>query len=76
MPKLADFPECCRYSLLLLGRVCYRYPKTGSHVGPVVYIDSSGTGLLSSDACRVTKMSKSKRSKQIASPVLTPMTRQ
>ena len=62
--------------LLFIGRVCYRYRKTGFHVGAVVYISSSSTGLLCSDACRVIKMSKSRRSKQRASPVLTPVTRQ
>ena len=62
--------------LLFIGRVRYRYRKTGFHVGAVVYISSSSTGLLCSDACRVIKMSKSRRSKQSASPVLTPVTRQ
>ena len=74
--KLADFPECCRYSFLLLGRVRHRYPRTGSHVGAVVYISSSSTGPLCSDACRVIKMSKSRRSKQSASLELTPVTGQ
>ena len=44
VPKLAVFPECCRSSLLLLGRVCYRCPKTGSHVGAVVYVSSIAQG--------------------------------
>ena len=76
VPNLAVFPECCRCPLLFIGRVCYRYRKSGFHVGAVVYISSSSTGLLCSDACRVIKMSKSRRSKQSASPVLTPVTRQ
>ena len=44
VPKLAVFPECCRSSLLLLGRVCYRYRETGSHVGAVVYVSSIAQG--------------------------------
>ena len=44
VPKLAVFPECCRYSPFFLGRVCYRYRETGSHVGAVVYISSIAQG--------------------------------
>ena len=44
VPKLAVFPECCRYSPFFLGRVCYRYRETGSHVGAVVYVSSIAQG--------------------------------
>ena len=45
VPSLAVFPECCRCPLLFIGRVHYRYRKTGSRVGAVVYISSGITGL-------------------------------
>ena len=44
VPKLAVFPECCRYSLFLLGRVHYRHHETGSHAGAVVYVSSIAQG--------------------------------
>lgn len=74
MPKQVVIPNSLIYSPLFFDRVYYKYPKFPAHLLAAVATtqDSLHT---SDDDVRVINMSKNKRSEQVASPVLTQMTK-
>ena len=61
------------YSPLFFDRVYHKYPKFPAHL--LAAVAAVMDSLHTSDDFRVINMSKDKRSKQVASPVLTQMTR-
>ena len=59
--------------LLFFDRVYHKYPKFPAHL--LAAVAAVMDSLHTSDDFKVINMSKDKRSKQVASPVLTQMTR-
>ena len=74
MPKQVVIPNSLIYSPLFFDRVYYKYHKFPAHL--LAAVATTQDSLHTSDDVRVINMSKNKRSEQVASPVLTQMTRQ